>query len=151
MKKLFIIGNGFDCYGHGMKIKYSDFKDYLMTRFTEYNENFDGLLLTTMMPDGEKTYNMDDVVGSMIRVLNYCVGEEWGTLEACLGCLYVKAIIEDNEWALNEIDWQNDNDIEWRDIYNNENIATNITGAYARVRELFDEWVVDELGKIIRT
>jgi hypothetical protein len=29
MKKLFIIGNGFDCYGYAMKTQYADFKEYL--------------------------------------------------------------------------------------------------------------------------
>ena len=30
MKTLYIIGNGFDCYGHDMNTKYADFRKFLI-------------------------------------------------------------------------------------------------------------------------
>lgn len=148
VKKLFIIGNGFDCYGHGMKTKYSDFKEYLINRFPDYDEDFDGLLESRTMPDGEEEYDMDAVVGSIVRLLNNCSGKDWGILEACLGDLYIENIQYDNEWNFDEIDFEDDNTDEWETANNNEDLAKNITGAYAIIRELFEDWVFSQLGSM---
>lgn len=69
MKTLYIIGNGFDCYGHDMNTKYADFRKFLINKYPEFNENFGGILESTLMPDGDEVYNMDEVVGSLIRTI----------------------------------------------------------------------------------
>lgn len=151
MRTLFIIGNGFDCYAHGLKTCYRDFKDYLTEKFPEYDPDFDGILESTLMPDGDEEYDMDDVVGSIIRTIDECGDPNWSTLEACLGQKYVESILADNEWVMNEIDWQLDdeNDKEIRhSIYNNEDLSQGITGAYSKLKELFEEWVRECLGSI---
>ena len=44
MKTLFIIGNGFDCYGHNMNTRYIDFRKFLVSRYPEHNKEFGGIL-----------------------------------------------------------------------------------------------------------
>lgn len=69
MKTLFIIGNGFDCYGHNMNTQYIDFRNFLVNRYPEYNKAFGGILQETLMPDGDdvshvrKTYSIQGSFG----------------------------------------------------------------------------------------
>lgn len=50
-KKLFIIGNGFDCYGHNMPTQYIDFKNFLLRKYPDSAMDFDGFLEVIQMPD----------------------------------------------------------------------------------------------------
>lgn len=148
-KSLFIIGNGFDCYAHKMKTRYCDFKEYLKEKYPDYDVEFDGFLEVTTMPDGELVYDMDEVVGSIIRLMDDCADNDWNTLEACVGQTYIESIISDNEWCLNYIDWENDSTKSIRrSVYNNEDLARNISGAYYEIKKLFEQWVFEVLGKI---
>lgn len=118
MKSLYIIGNGFDCYGHNMKTKYADFKQYLLKRFPEQKSGYDGLLETTMLPDGGEEYDMNAVIGSMIRTIDDCSAPEWGNLEECLGDDFIRNIAYENERA------------------------------YWKLKELFEDWVFNDLANI---
>ena len=91
MKSLYIIGNGFDCYGHNMKTKYADFKQYLLNRFPQYDPDYEGLLETTILPDGGEEYDMNEVIGSLIRTIDDCSEPDWGNLEECLGDVFKKS------------------------------------------------------------
>lgn len=62
MSKLFVIGNGFDCYLHGLPTKYSDFRKYLLNRFPDA-ESFNTIPDGTQMPKGEIVYDEEEVAG----------------------------------------------------------------------------------------
>ena len=54
IKRLYIIGNGFDCYGHTLPTKYSDSSSYLKRQYPDYKKNFQGILESAHMPDGDE-------------------------------------------------------------------------------------------------
>ena len=148
-KSLFLIGNGFDCYGHGMKTKYADFRNYLVGKYPDNNYNYTGLLESRLMPDGGERYEQDELVGSIIRTLDECEGEEWCDLERCLGDTFIDAIACENEWAYEEIgDISDDNNNIFRSVYENEELSKNITGAYVLIEELFRQLVFEKLSGI---
>lgn len=74
MQTLYIIGNGFDCYAHDMPTQYSDFKNYLVQRFPDYQKDYGGILSYTIAPDGAENYDMNEVVGAIIRTLERVYG-----------------------------------------------------------------------------
>ena len=109
MKTLFIIGNGFDCYGHNMNTQYIDFRNFLVNRYPKYNKDFGGILQETLMPDGDEVYDMNEVVGSLIRTIDECSLKDWKNLEECLGNEFICNIAYDNEWAYKMTDDEDDN------------------------------------------
>ena len=147
MKTLYIIGNGFDCYGHGMNTKYTDFRKFLINKYPEFNENFGGILESTLMPDGDEVYNMDEVVGSLIRTIDECSATDWNNLEECLGNEFICNIAYDNEWAYKLTDIDEDDNI-FHSVYENEDLTNSVVGAYRILINLFREWVFSELANI---
>ncbi len=133
MKKLFIIGNGFDI-SHNLRTKYSDFQKYL-------NKNYPNALKESwivpesfVMPDGDEGYDDDEVVGFLLKVITEAeaTGEAWSDLENSLGRLdfsdYFDSFIETN----NE-------ENEWHEVYINEDIAHNIKGAVMPIKQYFSD------------
>ncbi len=147
MKTLYIIGNGFDCYGHDMNTKYVDFRKFLINKYPEFNKNFDGILESTLMPDGDEVYNMDEVVGSLIRTIDECSATDWNNLEECLGNEFIYNIAYNNEWAYKLIDIDEDDNI-FHSVYENEDVTNSVVGAYRILVNLFREWVLGELANI---
>lgn len=80
MQSLYIIGNGFDSYGHNMPTQYSDFRQYLVNRFPEYQRDYGGTLEFTVQNDGSELYDMNEVVGAIIRTIDECSKPGWGKL-----------------------------------------------------------------------
>ncbi len=149
IERLYIIGNGFDCYGHSLPTKFSDFANYLKRQYPDYKENFQGILESTQMPDGDEQYNMDEAVGAIISILDGCAGDEWNLLETCLSDDYIRMIISENSWwfKVPDVESSNDNDM-FHDMYDNEDMATNLSGGYLILKKLFVEWVQEVLGKL---
>ncbi len=147
--KIYIIGNGFDCYGHHLKTQYADFAKYLKKRYPNYKKNFDGELSTTQMPDGGEEYDMNDVVGAVIRVLDECAGNQWNCLETSLSEDYIRMIVAANGWLFKELNIPNqkDDDI-FHDIHDNEDMSVNLSGGFMQLKKLFIEWVEEDLGTI---
>ena len=140
-KKLFIIGNGFDCYLHGLPTKYSDFRDYILDCYPNAEE-FQGVPGGVMMPRGDILYEEEEVAGYIIRIIDFCEGEEWSALEACLG----SAIFGEFGWDLSDIDFEEkDNEI-FRSITANEDIANDIENTFVGIKKLFGDWVTEKLG-----
>lgn len=146
MKTLFIIGNGFDCYGHNMNTQYIDFRNFLVNRYPEYNKDFGGILQETLMPDGDEVYDMNEVVGSLIRTIDECSLKDWNNLEECLGNEFICNIAYDNEWAYKMTDDEDDNI--FHSVYENEDLTNSIAGAYRILIDLFRKWVFNELANI---
>lgn len=149
MKSLFIIGNGFDCYGHKMKTKYIDFKKYLVKRFPDLDEEFDWIPQETMLQDGGEEYDLNEVVGLIIRTIDECLKPDWGSLEECLGQEFIENIVYSNEWAYRVTDASDEDDDEiFHSVYENEDLTESIIGAYRILNSLFQDWVFNDLAKI---
>ena len=74
--KLFIIGNGFDCYLHGLPTKYSDFRKYILSRYPDA-EDYSYIPESTQMPDGDEVYDEKEAAGYTVNITDSCGGEEW--------------------------------------------------------------------------
>lgn len=135
MKKLFIIGNGFDI-AHKLPTKYSDFQNYLMENYPEVSGEHLIVPESFMMPDGGEGYNDDEVVGFLLKIITEAegTGEAWSDLENTLGHL------DFDEWF---DDWNTEGDDknEWHTVYRNENTAANIGGAVKIIKEYFSDWI----------
>jgi hypothetical protein len=148
VKKLFIIGNGFDCYGHAMKTQYVDFKGYLEKKYPECQKDFNGILEGYQMPDGDIEYDMDKVVGSLIRTLDECTEPDWKNLESCLANDFLDNIRYENEWSFNYTLGDDVEDDIFHSVYQNEDLSNSIIGAYECLKELFCMWVHECLANI---
>lgn len=149
MQSLYIIGNGFDSYGHNMPTQYSDFRQYLVNRFPEYQRDYGGTLEFTVQNDGSELYDMNEVVGAIIRTIDECSKPGWGNLEECLGTDFLCAIAYENEWAFVEPQFDDDDDNSiFHSVYSNEDLSNSIVGAYEMLMKLFVDWVHHGLGEI---
>lgn len=98
------------------------------------------------MPDGDEVYDMNKVIGSLIRIIDECSAKNWSNLETCLGNEFIYNIVYDNEWAYKSIDFDDDNI--FNSIYDNEDMTRSIVGAYCILMKLFKKWVFTELANI---
>ena len=151
MKKLFIIGNGFDCYAHRykngepMKTKYSDFRDYIVAQYPDvkFKHGVPEVALTYDHHDYD--YDEDEIIGYIIQVLDNCQGEKWSTLEEAIGTDIFSVF--SYEFLDVDIDEEKDNEI-FRLINANQSISIDIENAFCKLKELFEEWVSKSLGTI---
>ncbi|MDD3417450.1 MAG: bacteriophage abortive infection AbiH family protein [Lachnospiraceae bacterium] len=140
MKKLFVIGNGFDCYLHDLPTKYSNFRTYLLSRFPHIEEYY-MIPGSTQMPKGEEVYDEEEVAGYVISILNSCGGDEWSNLESYLGA-DVFDFIEEN---LPKVTLEDES---YKDVYLNEDLSRDIKETFVTVKKLFAEWVNEELSTL---
>lgn len=135
MKRLFIIGNGFDI-SHKLPTRYSDFQNYLMEKYPDASDEDLIIPESFTMPDGDETYNDDEVVGFLLKIITETedTGEAWSDLENTLGKLDFDECFDD--WGI-----YGDDDNEWHKVYRNEDIAANISGAVKMIKEYFSNWI----------
>lgn len=138
MSKLFIIGNGFDL-SHGLKTRYEDFHRYLKHRFPDSIED------QIVIPDrqigrhGEERYDEDEVVSLLRYLISESVnwGDRWGDVEAALGSLNLTECFED---LSRSVDKEGDLNLTHQQ-YNNQDRATELTGAVPRITDYFTDWI----------
>lgn len=135
MKKLFIIGNGFDV-AHKLPTKYSDFQNYLKENYPDASDEYLIVPESFIMLDGGEGYNDDEVVGFLLKIITETedIGEAWSDLENTLGYLNFDECFDD--W--NTYD---DDDNEWHKVYINEDTAANVSGAVKMIKEYFSDWI----------
>jgi len=140
MTKLFIIGNGFDL-AHGMKTRYSDFRDYLVEKY-EIDEDLidtDGYEIPVPydLPKGGEEYDDTTASAAIIKTLDNTEGGQWKDVEKSLGELDFGVFLDD--WAGN---YNSDDDNAFRDsVYRNEDNARNLCGALRLIGGYFQDWV----------
>lgn len=134
MKRLFIIGNGFDI-SHQLKTRYSDFKYYLLENYPDASCDYVRVPQPIILPNGDISYDDDEVVGFLLKIISEAEneGEAWSDLENTLGKL------EYDEFFDNWDEYEDDN--EWHMVYANEDIASNISGAVIMIKEYFSDWI----------
>lgn len=132
MRRLFIIGNGFDI-AHKLKTRYSDFQRYLLKEYPNTSPEDAWVPESIMMPDGDKSFNNDEVVGFLLKIISEAEneGEAWSDLENTLG----KLDYDDS------FDNWDEEDNEWHNVYRNEDIASNIKGAVIMIKKYFSDWI----------
>lgn len=125
MKRLFIIGNGFDI-SHNLKTRYSDFQKYLLEKYPKASTEY------TWVPE---SYNDDEVVGFFLKIISEAEneGEAWSDLENTLGKLNYEDFLYN--WD------ENEDDNEWYNVYRNEDIASKIERAVIRIKKYFSDWI----------
>lgn len=135
MKKLFIIGNGFDI-AHGLPTKYSNFQNYLTKKYPEASDEHWVVPQSSIMPHGEERYDDNEVVGFLLKIISEteATGEAWKDLENTLGHLEFGEYFD----TLNASD---DDENEWHEVYRNEDIAANICHAVPLIKEYFSDWI----------
>ncbi len=138
MKKLFIIGNGFDL-AHDMKTNYNDFRDFLIDNYLDGAYDPDAFIDvpdTTLMPDGDEQYDEADVVRSIIKTLDNAMGTKWEDIESMLGDLNYDYFLDD----YGMFDKEDDNYM--RDSYiRNQELSGLLYGAFRQIGDYFAEWV----------
>lgn len=136
MKKLFIIGNGFDI-DHGLKTKYSDFQDYLINTYGASDRDFYYVPEPKHTSKHDSEYNYCELaqfIYSVISMNMECSGA-WYNIEDLLGKLNYEPFLQD------EYSYDIDEDYEWGDMRNNEDIATMISSAMVYLYKFFKDWV----------
>lgn len=143
MGKLFIIGNGFDS-AHCLNTSYDEFRKYLCNTYMngESGEDYMPMVPTVSIgPKGEEICDMEEIASFLVYLISITEpdGSKWSDLEASLGRLdYDEAF----DTLPEELD--DDGDINyWHELYNNEDMASNLYTAVAYVKDLFAEWVDD--------
>lgn len=138
MSNLFIIGNGFDL-AHGMKTKYSDFKQFLINNYLDGKYipySFCDVPQTTLMPDGDEQYDEKDVVKSILKILDETEGVDWNNVESSLGYLQYSHFLDDYDFC----DPEDDNYM--RDTYyRNQDLSGQLCGALCQINNYFHEWI----------
>ena len=140
MKRLFIIGNGFD-RAHNLPTSYWDFRKYILTRYPDA-ESYYFIPESTLMPKGDEEYDEAEVAGYIVNIIDSCSDGWWSELEAYLGDDVYEAFLED----LPSVNIE-DEDC-FHDVYTNEDLSEHILNTFVGVNDLFVDWVKNELGDI---
>ena len=157
MSKLFIIGNGFDCYGHDMPTKYSDFKQFLLEKYPNIMSIPPRIpTIPTIYPatDRLRIYAEVGRVRYILHVLDACQNDQWSNLEAVLGDKIFEAFVDD---ILDE-EYNTESTISFE---NNDAIANGIAemtdflsvgivmeDTFDSLKEYFYQWVTEKLGRL---
>lgn len=143
MSKLFIIGNGFDS-AHCLPTSYNEFRKYLCNTYMDGKSGVDYIPMVptvTMGPKGEDICDMEEVANFLVYLISIAEpdGSKWSDLEASLGRLDY-----DEAFDMLPEEFDDDGDIDcWRELYNNEDMASNLYKVVSYVKDLFAEWVDD--------
>lgn len=127
MKRLFIIGNGFD-RAHALPTSYWDFRKYIMTRYPDA-ESYYFIPESTLMPKGNEEYDEEEVAGYIVNIIDSCRDGWWSELEAYLGDDVYEAFLEDLPSV--NID---DEDC-FHDVYTNEDLSEHILNTFVGINE----------------
>ncbi len=136
MSKLFIIGNGFDL-AHGLPTAYSCFHRYLQETYPDADEECASVPWATTGHHGEELYDEDEVAGYLMNLLSRTAEENWSDFEETLGRLDFD---EDFEELPEQIDRDGDRNY-FHEAYQNEDLASQLSGCVPQILDLFSEWV----------
>lgn len=138
MKKLFIIGNGFD-KAHGLQTDYEDFHQYLKTTYPNANEEDEQLPGISPTPDGGVDCDDTEAVGFITRLITQAEpkSEQWSALEESLGKLDFSEVFD---WLPEQTDKEGDIDM-WATSYQNEDLASILSVVIAKLSDYFTDWI----------
>lgn len=140
VRKLFIIGNGFDL-SHNLKTTYEDFHEYLRNNYN-YKENLFNIPESSILPDGSKKYDDDEVVTILMDLISQAegIGENWSDIETSLGLLDYDVYLDTYDDVYVDEDGD-DGDNLWKSAYLYEDISADLNNCTVEIKELFSDWV----------
>jgi len=140
MKKVFIVGNGFDI-AHGLPTSYSEFQKFLKIKYP--NIDTDTTIYSapepSMMPDGEEIYDEEEVATLLMTAISQAEhdGENWCNVEDSLGILDFGDLFHEDDDFLDK-----EGDIHYSRLSSaNEYIASNLIAPMSSIIDLFKEWI----------
>ncbi|WKT76881.1 bacteriophage abortive infection AbiH family protein [Lysinibacillus fusiformis] len=137
---LFLIGNGFDS-AHKLPTKYEDFQKYLIETYPKALENNPSFSISsTMMPDGEIVYDINEVVAFLMDIVSKAEedGEKWSDVETSLGKLDFEEYFDDMSYLYNE----DEEDFNFfHQAYDYEDVSSNFFSVTIMIKQLFAEWI----------
>lgn len=136
MRKLFIIGNGFDT-AHGLPTQYVDFHTYLKDAYPDADEDEAYVPEFSVGHHGEEVCDVNDAVGYLMCLLSRTAGEKWQDFEGTLGRLDFE---EDFDTLPELYDRDGDRDM-WHEANNNEDLASRLVSCVPYIPKLFSEWI----------
>lgn len=138
MKSLFLIGNGFDL-AHGIKTSYEDFHQYLKAQYPDVNGDEFTMPESTTIPDGSESYDDNEVVSYLLRLISNTErsGEKWSNLENSLGILDFGEFFD----RVIELEDEDGDPDFWKNMYNTQDVASNLVIPTQRISEFFSDWV----------
>lgn len=140
MKKLFIIGNGFDA-AHRLKTTYEDFRKFLCEEYSLGDDiyNMWEVPQGQMGPKGELIIDECDVAAFLVSLISQAEpdGECWSELEASLGKLDYSELFDSLPEVLDE---DGDEDY-FKTAYNNEDMASDLFQVVPYIQTFFTEWI----------
>ena len=141
MKKIFIIGNGFDT-AHGLHTSYEDFRRFLCDQYIVDEEMNDAIVTipeVSIGPKGDLVCDEDEVADFLIKIISVAEpnSEYWSELEASLGRLDYSEVFD---LLPDEFDEDGDLD-DWKTVYNNEDMASTLMVVVPYIKEFFTEWI----------
>ena len=146
LETLFIIGNGFDCYCHEMKTKYSDFREHVLRLYPESKEYAGVPEMTMTLDHHDYAYNKKDIAVYIVHIMDQCQGEEWSNLESALG----SDIFDEFEDEFEYINWNDENDSSiFTSLNNNQEIGRAIGYTFYEIKQLFYDWIETDLANIV--
>ena len=136
MRRLFVIGNGFDL-AHHLPTKYEDFHQHLLSEYPNADAEHSFCPECSTGHHGEDIYGIDDVVGYLITLISRTEGENWSQLEQTLGELD----FDDDFSSLPDETDEDGDPNPWHEVYNNEDMASNLSGCVPMISNLFSKWI----------
>lgn len=136
MKRLFIIGNGFDL-AHGLPTSYNQFHDFLQELYPDVDEEWVEVPWSTTGHHGEEVYDDEEVVAFWTHVLSDTTGDDWSDFESALGRLNWDVIFEG---IFPQFDKEGDRYI-GREMQIAEDLVGQVVGCSHYLPELFSEWI----------
>lgn len=138
MKKLFIIGNGFD-RAHGLRTGYEDFHKYLRETYSDADEDVDQLPYVFQDKDGGFDCDDNEAVGFLMRIITQAEpdSEQWSALEESLGVLDYSEVFD---CLIEPIDYEGDVDM-WANAYQNEDAANDLSVVIEKLSDYFTDWI----------
>lgn len=135
MKKLFLVGNGFDL-SHKIPSSYEDFHDFLKEEYAYQKGNPWVIPQSFTLPNGGEDFNEEELVGFLITVISNAeeLGEKWSDVETSLGKLDYSEFLDD--WSTDD-----DDDNNFQEVYKNEDNAYALFEATRRIQYFFNVWI----------
>lgn len=136
MRKLFIIGNGFDL-AHDLPTRYSDFHNYLQETYPGANEDNESVPGFSIGNHGDVQFCAEEVAGYLMNRISHSSNEKWSDFEEALGRLD----FDDAFFSLSEgLDEEGDPN-PWHTAYNNEDMASTLADCVPMLKGFFSDWI----------
>ena len=133
--KLFIIGNGFDI-DHGLKTRYTSFKEYLECNFINFGYTLGSNCL-------KEDCILEESANFIYNVLNNTVGDNWCNLEHALGQIDYGELYDPINF--------DDNDKEiYNTIWNNQEKMSYYRSLFANLEDLLKDWLFNMLKNEVK-